>query len=647
MRNQTIKLKPGRKPEMRAHVKRTKVNRRKGQARLDPITFEIIKNKMLAAINEAGAVLVRTSGSEVVVTVREFTQSYYTADGHLTLTGGGILLHVKSIADIVKYLIDNYENTIGINEGDMFIFSDPYLGGMHPPDQTIVAPIFWKGKRVGFCASLTHIPDTGAIDAGGFCPRATEIYHEGLRLRGLRVMEAGVRCDDVFNTIKAAVRLPDVVELDMLSKIASNNVLIKRAQELIEKYGLGTCETMNRELIRYSERLAREKIRKITDGEWKSVTYLEHDGVKSNLFRIQLTATKKGDQLILDFSGSSPQASTSINATYHAAMGCAFAILAGRLFYDIPWNEGILKPLELRLPENCIINAKYPAAVSQGMPSGGGVVVFAVQDVLSKMLLASGEELRRESSGVFGWSVHFALPVGTDQYGNFFVWPIMDECAGGMGARTYKDGVGTGGTIQTPKVRIGNIEEYEQRYPVLFFFRREEKDSAGAGKFRGGSGGEFCFTLHNSPTGYIDTMLTGAGVEPAIALGMAGGLPARQGRFLKITNSDALSLLQHATIPQSVQEIQGAKEALPPKGYVRIAKGDCFYFAWHGGGGFGDSIDRDPELVREDIIDQIVSPEYAEGVYGVVVKGENANIDQTATARRREEIRRERLTQAA
>jgi N-methylhydantoinase B len=125
MRNQTIKLKPGRKPEMRAHVKRTKVNRRKGQARLDPITFEIIKNKMLAAINEAGAVLVRTSGSEVVVTVREFTQSYYTADGHLTLTGGGILLHVKSIADIVKYLIDNYENTIGINEGDMFIFSDP------------------------------------------------------------------------------------------------------------------------------------------------------------------------------------------------------------------------------------------------------------------------------------------------------------------------------------------------------------------------------------------------------------------------------------------------------------------------------------------------------------------------------------------
>jgi N-methylhydantoinase B len=631
---------------VRASVKKTKVDGRKARVQLDPITFEIVKNKMLAAINEAGAVLVRTSGSEVVVTVREFTQSYYTSDGHLTLTGGGILLHVKSIADIVRYLIDNYENSVGIGEGDMFVFSDPYLGGMHPPDQVIVAPIFWKGKRVGFCASLTHIPDTGAIDPGGFCPRATEVYQEGLRLRGLRVMQAGVRCDDVFNTIKAAVRLPDIVELDMLSKIASNNVLVKRAQELIEKYGLEAYEETSRELIRYSERLARERTRKIADGEWKSVTYLEHDGTQPNLFRIQLTATKKGDRLILDYSGSSSQASTSINATYHAAMGCAFAILAGRLFYDIPWNEGILKPLELRLPENCIINAKYPAAVSQGMPAGGGVVVFAVQDVLSKMLLASGEDLCHESSGVFGWSVHFPVVSGTDQYRRFFVWPAMDECAGGMGARTDKDGVGTAGTIQTPKVRIGNIEEYEQRYPMLFLFRREEKDSAGAGKFRGGPGGEFCFTLHKSPAGYVDVMLSGAGCEPALALGVAGGLPARQGRFVKLRNSDADSLLGQGKIAQSVEEIGGEKEILPPKGYAKIENGDCFYLAWHGGGGFGDPLERDPELVRQDIIDGIVSPKYAERVYGVVVTGE-AGIDHEGTARTREEIRRSRLAQAA
>ena len=626
--------------------KKTKLGGKKESVKLDPITFEIVKNKMLASINEAGAVLVRTSGSEVVVTVREFTQSYYTADGHLTLTGGGILLHVKSIAEIVNYLIQNYENTIGINEGDMFIFSDPYLGGMHPPDQTIVAPIFWKGQRVGFCASLTHIPDTGAIDAGGFCPRATDSFQEGLRLRGLRIMKGGERCEDVFNTIKGMVRLPDIVELDILSKIASNNVLIKRAQGLIEKYGLETCERMNRELIRYSERLAREKLRKIADGEWRSVTYLEHDGIQPNLFRIQVTATKKGDHLTLDYSGSSPQAATSVNATYHAAMGCAFAILAGRLFYDIPWNEGILKPLDLILPENCIINAKVPAAVSQGMPSGGGIVVFAVQDVLSKMLLASGEDLRREASSVFGWSVQFGLPVGIDQYGKFFVWPIMDECAGGMGARTFKDGVGTGGTIQTPKVRIGNIEEYEQRYPFLFFYRREEKDSGGAGKFRGGSGGEFCFTLHKSPTKYVDVALSGAGIEPAIALGVAGGLPARQGRFIKINKSNALSVLQEGRIPQDLEQIQGDKEFLPPKGYTRLEEKDCFYLAWQGAGGYGDPIERDPKSVRQDVIDEVVSSHVAKGVYGVAVRDDSFEIDHAATTKRREEIRRERLSPA-
>jgi N-methylhydantoinase B len=327
-------------------------------------------------------------------------------------------------------------------------------------------------------------------------------------------------------------------------------------------------------------------------------------------------------------------------------MGCAFAILAGRLFYDIPWNEGILNPLELILPENCIINAKFPAAVSQGMPAGGGIVVFAVQDVLSKMLLASGEDLRREASSVFGWSVHFALPVGIDQYGKFFVWPIMDECAGGMGARTYKDGVGTGGTIQTPKVRIGNIEEYEQRYPLLFFYRREEKDSAGAGKFRGGSGGEFCFTLHKSPTKYVDVALSGAGIEPAIALGVAGGLPARQGRFIKIKKSDALSVLQQGKIPQSIEQIRGEREFLPPKGYTRLDDQDCFYLAWFGAGGFGDPIERDPESVRQDVIDEVISPFVAKGVYGVAVRDDSFEIDHAATTQRREEIRRERLSQA-
>lgn len=616
-------------------------------AKLDPITFEIIKNKMLAAINEAGVVLVRTSGSEVVVTVREFTQSYYTSDGRLTLTGGGILLHVKSIAEIVKYLIENYENTIGIHEGDMFLFSDPYLGGMHPPDHALVAPIFWKGKRVGFCASLTHVPDTGAIDAGGFCPRATEIYQEGLRLRGLLVMKGGERCEDAFNTIKGSVRLPEIVEIDTLSKIASNNVLIKRAQELIQRYGLETYQDINDELIRYSERLAREKLSRIADGKWTSVTYLEHDGIQPNLFRIQVAADKHADRLVLDYSGSSPQASTSVNATYHAAMGCAFAILAGRLFYDIPWNEGILKPIELKLPENCVINAKFPAAVSQGMPSGGGIVVFAVQDVLSKMLLASGENLRREASGSFGWSVHFALPVGMDQYGKFFVWPIMDECAGGMGARTYKDGVGTAGTIQTPKVRIGNIEEYEQRYPLLLLFRREEKDSAGAGKFRGGPGGEFCFTLHKSPTGYIDIALSGAGVEPALALGLSGGLPARQGRFLKVRKSNVLSLLQHGAIPDSLEQIEGERELLPPKGYTHLEEGDCFYLSWLGGGGFGDPIERDPALVRTDMQDGIISPEFAGRIYGVITRGGDGDIDLAATAQRRQEIRNERLGRTA
>lgn len=601
---------------------------------------------MESIIKEAGIALARTSGSDVTYGSREFTESFYTADGRFLLTGGGILLHVYGIANLVKYILNNYEKNIGIHEGDQFLFSDPYLAGMHVPDQIMITPIVYEGRRFGFCASLTHVPEVGSIDPGGFCPRATEVYHEGVRLRGLRIMNKGQRCEDAIQSIRAMVRLPDLVELDIMSKVACNNVIVRRMQDLIRKYGFDTMIAFGDEIIDYSERVAKQRLSSMADGIWKSVTYLDHDGVENRIYRLVLTATKEGDNLTFDWTGSAAQAPSFVNAAIGAAMGCSFAVLAARLFYDVPWNEGIIRPIKIVAPQGTIINPEYPAPVSGGMPSGAGVCAFAVQDVLNKMFLASGDSFRAEVSGTFGWSVHAVLFHGVNQYRDLFAWLPLHEILGGMGARTFSDGVSTALSIQSPKARIQNVEDMELRYPVLFLYRRQKKNSGGPGTFRGGLGGEFCVFVRDSPIGMINLVSFQAGVEPALATGLAGGLPASNAISRIIRHSNLAELFAAGTIPKEVTEISGKVEEVPTKGIVSLSENDVLINSWHGGGGFGDPLDRAPELVLQDLNEELITEQVAEKVYGVVFDAAKSKVNTGATVEMRTSLRKNRLLTA-
>lgn len=613
---------------------------KKAVTSLDPITFEIIRNRLISGLTEAGITLIRTSGSEVTFASRDYAQAYYTNTGALLYCAPANLLHVFGMANLVTHLLAKYGKE-GVHEGDQFVFSEPYLAGMHAPDVAVVTPIYWEGECVAFCASLSHQAEIGAVDPGGFCPRASESYHEGFRMVGLRVMTRGERVEGAFDTMRNMVRIPEEFELEILAKVAANNVLIKRYQELVARFGAETMEKMDTELIDYSERLSRERLREMADGTWTSVTYLDHDGSENNIYRIPVKAVKKGDELLFDFTGAAKMAPTFVNATLQCAMGCAFSVLASRLFWDVPWNEGLMRAVKLDVPEGCIINAQFPAPVSGGMPAGGGVNVFAVQDVLSKMMLAS-PKYRSEAAGVFGYSAQLVIAFGTVREGNFYAWVMMECMSGGMGGRTYSDGVDTGLSIQTPRSTISNVEQYEALYPALLLYRREKQDSGGPGQFRGGVGGEMAMVIRGSGSGYMDCVLASSAIEPALAVGLAGGYPAGQGQQVTVTGSDVFQQFEQNKLPTDLSDISGTVASTPAKGYVRINEGDVFYFAWHGGGGFGDPLDREADLVQRDVVEGRVSGRIARDTYGVVLGGDGAvNVGETQALR--EQIRQERL----
>lgn len=618
--------------------------KKEAATKLDPITFEIIRSRLSAGLDEAGITLIRTSGSEVTFASRDYAQAYYTGTGALLYCAPANLLHVFGMANLVKHLLEKYGDD-GIHEGDQFVFAEPYLAGMHAPDVGIVAPIYWDGRCIAFCASLSHQAEIGAIDPGGFCPRASECFHEGFRMVGLRVMNRGAREEGIFDTMRNMVRIPEEFELEILAKVAANNVLIKRYQELVTRFGVDTMETMGTALIDYSERLSRERLGEMVDGTWTSVTYLDHDGSENNIYRIPLKATKKGDELTLDFTGTDGMAPTFVNATLQCAMGCAFSVLSSRLFWDVPWNEGLMRPVKLIVPEGTIINATYPAPVSGGMPAGGGVNVFAVQDVLNKMLLAS-PKYRAEAAGVFGYSAQLVIAFGTSRGGGFYTWVMMECMSGGMGGRTYSDGVDTGLSIQTPRSTISNVEQYEALYPALLLFRREKKDSGGAGQFRGGVGGELAMVIRDTGSGYMDCVLASSAIEPALATGLAGGYPAAQGQQLTVSGSDVFQQFEQDKLPTELSVIKGTLAATPAKGYARINEGDVFYFAWHGGGGFGDPLDREPQRVRQDTHGGLVSGPVARDIYGVLFGGDGA-VDAGETEAHRQQLRQERLVARA
>jgi N-methylhydantoinase B len=425
-------------------------------------------------------------------------------------------------------------------------------------------------------------------------------------------------------------RQPTMVGLDLKCEIAANNVAKSRVQEMFGQYGPELIDAVTLEMIRHSEEVLRKRIAEIPDGAWKETGVIEAE----EIWKVQLVLTKIDDRLIFDFTGSDPQAQKGINLPYHATFGVCFSAVLATLAYDLPKNHGIFRPIEVIAPKGTLVNPLPPAPVSMNTTSGAKIVLYAASSTLMQAL-ATHERWRSEvmAMTVGRRNIRHA---GINQYGAYYVSNLSQTPIDGGGARSFQDGVDSGGGVKS----CPNVEWIERNFPVLYLFRRHAKDSAGAGKFRGGVGAETAFVINDAPERKIKGVAYGVVGFKNSGQGVFGGYPGAPS-VVELSKDTRLRdrMAQGAALDQ-IENLGGQTNSLPYCNF-EITEDDVLYTRQSSGGGYGDPLERDVAKVLKDVVLGLVSPGAAREVYGVVIAKEKIDVD--ATERLRSSMRAARL----
>ncbi len=607
------------------------------QPPLSPVAYEIIRNRLIAISEEMRIAMQSVSGSPTVTEASDFFTGLFLPDGTFATMGFQVTMEAPPVGDMIKHLLR--KGTTSIQQGDMFIGNDPYIGALHQNDVQMTGPIFHEGKLIAWASVMAHETDVGGMDFASWSPKAYEVFQEGIRIPAVKIVEKGEVREDVLEFILAASRLPGSLGLDIRAFIATLNVASNRLTQLIERYGVETVSLTMQRMIDISELRTRERLVELPDGEIHVMDFLEHDGHQNSLYTIDLRMTKKGELLRLDFSHSSLQAPGFINATRSGLRGGVAGSLIPALGFDIPWNEGMMRPVEIIAPDGLICTAQYPAPVGSATVETVWVITNVVAAALNKLLACSPQYSSRTQAISNGTMATFNMG-GTNQFGERFGMHLLDPQAGGFGAYASKDGIDAGGPFCVPMPRIADVEGNEQVFPLLYLYRRLGRDTGGAGRYRGGRGAEMAVTLGGIDEAEILVMTHG--LEVPNTVGFFGGWPGatvrqRFGRQVLHNGSYPLHPL-----PEDPEQLGGTWQELGPKpGLIPMTKEDVFTVLWQGGGGFGDPLERSPEAVWADIQNGVISAEAARTIYGVVGTEQSMNLERTRDVRR--QIRQERI----
>ena len=608
----------------------------------DPVTYEIFKHRLWAINERSHNTLGKVSGSPLVVDGHEYLCGIHKANGDAALINSGVLYHLIgmefAIKDILKW---SEEEGVPIEEEDQFLTNDPFIASMHTLDMGIMKPVFYEGQLVAWVSSLFHTAAVpSSMQPAGYSPSATVAYQEGFRAQGLKIVSKGRQCADIFRNLMANARDPDTLGLDHVSKIAANNVASNDILKVISQFGIDYVNQAFDRMIDETEAMCRKKIQELPDGKWTTVLYLDTTGIEIKPRKVQTTLIKEGDRLFFDYEVTDPQEPGSVQCAFPGGLSHIFVVLASQLFWDVPWNSGILRAIEYNLPKGSLVNVDFPYAVSHS------VITITPQNTAHRCIAHMQfikEELRKDINA--GWagggSPKFA---GIDQRNREFGTTLMTAFAAGNGARNDMDGVNSGGLMLTPESEIANVETHEMFYPLLYLWRRESQESQGLGKFQGGVGIDQAFTPHNAPQGFV----TGLGVPTAdtytFSHGLFGGYPGGLRGTYRIKKSDIKDMFARGEIPSSIEEIHGEKEFIQVTvGTYSLKDDEVVQYLVGGGGGYGDPLDRDIGLVLRDIQSGYVSVGTVEKVYGVVMKKDQMSVDSEATEKKRKEMIEDRL----
>lgn len=607
---------------------------------VDFITEEVLSHRLWHVCDEAGLTIRHISGSPVATEANDFMTVIADEIGDVVFMTPYLLYQGTVFEPMIKWTLQNRSESPGIEEGDMFLCNDPWVGAVHQNDVAVFAPVFFDGKLFCWVGASIHEVDVGGSAPGSFSINAKDVFGEVSPLPPVKVVRKFELQSDIEDLYTRRSRQPLLLALDLRAKIAANNVARTRILEAIERYGADTVKAVMRRVMDRAESSLRKRLREIPDGVWRHVDFQEVASADDRgLYAARLEMTKIGDELHFDFTGSAAQAGIINSGTAGTRAG-VFAALLPILVGEIPWAPGGLQRcLKITSPRGTILNAEYPAAVSMGSITGTWLAHNCAHAAISKMLLASPEHRSRAMSGGGGSWPAMQL-FGWDKTGYAFVTQFQEANLTGFGARTFADGVNTAGAYCIPSARVPNVEATELTWPLLVLYRGEAIDTGGAGRWRGGLGGKFAFILHKTNKEFTHVS---AAFHVAIPNGgaLSGGLPGASVTYRIKRDTNVLDEIRRGSLPQDIDSLTGKLDILHPKSQTTQSFNDVYAINFFGGGGYGDPLEREPERVAKDVAEGFVSTQAAERLYGVIFC--DGAVDLDGTISRRTSMHDERL----
>jgi N-methylhydantoinase B len=566
-------------------------------ADLDPISFEVIRNALVAATDEMVLALKRSAYSTNIKTRSDFSCAFFDAQLRSVAQGFAQPVHLGSMVEQVPKAVLAYgpEN---LGPGDVIVTNDPHPSGVHLNDVSLISPVHWEGELLGYVANLAH-----HVDVGGGAPASIgafrEVFQEGVIIPPVKLVRGGKIVDDVFRLVLAQIRSKHETAGDFRAQIAANATGVRRVQALVARHGLEMIRATMEELLEYTERRTRAEIEALPHGVYEAEGFVDNDGYTDEPVRLCARIEIGPDGVHFDTTGSDPQRRAPVNSTYAMTFSaCAYALKC-LVDPDLPVNDGFYRLVTVEAPAGTVTNCTWPAPVV-----GGWETQTRLVDVLFLALLpAFPRRLPAGTKAMMCQAGFGSLDVEAGTYTCFY-----DTFAGGYGGRYASDGPDA---VQTHGQNTENapVEETELNYPVRIDGLALVDDSEGPGRFRGGLGlrKDYRFDLHTTFTILADRDRSGP-------WGVFGGTAGRVAEYVHIRD--------------------GVETRLSSKTTLDLVPGDVISVRTCGGGGYGAPEEREPERVLRDVLQGKVNAERARDIYKVAIA--DRRVDQPAT----EELRR-------
>lgn len=557
----------------------------------DSVQVEVLWNRLITNLEEQAKTLIRTSFSNLLSDAEDLSCGLFDSKGNMIAQANtGTPGHINTMALGIRHFLEHIPSQ-SLHPGDVLISNNPYEISGHLLDVTIVTPIFYNDNLIGYFASVCHVPDIGGR---GYSAEGESIYEEGLYIPYMKYYSAGQLNESLQSIIEANVRSPYEVLGDLRAQVIAQEVAIKNLIETLNEFGLTEIDALGDEVIKRSEAAMRKVISDIPDGVYKNEIYT--DGVGEPI-KIKCSVTIKGDEISVDFKGTSPASLKGVNVSLYYTLAYVTYGLKVAIAPDIPNNEGSFRPLTVTAPKGCVLNAEHP------MPTAARHIIghFAPVCALGALHQAIPDKVIAEGATSL-WNIQV---YGEDLEGKPFSYVTFNT--GGMGASPIKDGLSATGFPSG--VRGTPVEITEISSPLIIYHKELRQDSGGSGKYRGGLGQIIRFGVRTNKPWRLPFMFDGLNFPPR---GLSGGKSGARAEVL-FNN----------------------KTPLTSKALYTLQPEDTITLKIPGGGGYGNPEQRDPELVLLDVINGYISQETAKTDYGIVIEStpKGLQIDWSQTKR--------------